>query len=38
MVEIKRLPHPLHEQHLCFLENIGTNFEDIKKLAHLPQL
>ena len=36
MAEVK-MPHPLHEQHLCLLENVQTNLEDIKKLVRSPK-
>ncbi|RPJ08774.1 MAG: hypothetical protein EHM36_05060 [Deltaproteobacteria bacterium] len=36
MAEVK-MPHTLHEQHLCLLENVGTNLEEIKKLVKNPQ-
>jgi hypothetical protein len=36
MAEIK-MPHPLHEQHLCLLENIKTDLGEIKKLVKNPQ-
>jgi hypothetical protein len=36
MAEIK-MPHPAHEEHLCLLENIGTNLEDVKKLVRNPK-
>jgi hypothetical protein len=35
MVEVK-MPHPQHEEHLCFKQNVGylkSNFEDYKKLV-----
>ena len=35
MVEIK-MPHPEHEEHLCFLQNIGylkTNLNKVKELV-----
>jgi hypothetical protein len=35
MAEIK-MPHPYHEEHVCFLQNIGflkSNMEDYKKLV-----
>lgn len=39
MAETK-MPHPEHEQHLCYLQNIGyvqSNLEDYKKLVKNPQ-
>jgi len=36
MAEIK-MPHSAHEEHLCLLENIQTNIEDIKKLVRNPK-
>ena len=36
MVDVK-MPHPQHEEHLCFKQNVGdlkSNFEDYKKLEH----
>ncbi len=39
MTEIK-MPHPEHEQHLCYLQNIGyvqSNLEDIKSLVKDPK-
>jgi hypothetical protein len=39
MAEIK-MPHPGHDKHLCYLQNIGfitSNFEDYKKLVSDPQ-
>ena len=36
MAEIK-MPHPAHEEHLCLLENIQTNIEEIKKLVRNPK-
>jgi hypothetical protein len=35
MAEIK-MPHPLHERHLCLLQNVGyltSNLEEYKKLV-----
>lgn len=35
MAEVK-MPHAAHEQHLCFLENLGflkANMDDFKKLV-----
>jgi DNA replicative helicase MCM subunit Mcm2 (Cdc46/Mcm family) len=35
MAEIK-MPHPAHEGHLCFLQNVGyliTNLQEYKKLV-----
>ena len=35
MAEVK-MPHPYHEEHLCFLQNIGyikDKFDDYKKLV-----
>jgi hypothetical protein len=34
------MPHPDHEQHLCFLRNVGQltrNFEEYKKLVKNPK-
>ena len=31
-----KMPHPNHEQHMCYLQNLGylqSNFEDYKKLV-----
>ena len=36
MAEIK-MPHPQHEQHLCLLQNIGANLEEVKKLVRNPK-
>ena len=39
MAEIK-MPHPEHEQHLCYLQNVGyinSNLEDYKKLVQNPK-
>lgn len=39
MTEIK-MPHPAHEEHLCYLHNLGyvqTKLEDYKKLVKNPQ-
>lgn len=39
MADIK-MPHPAHEQHLCYLHNLGyveSNLEDYKKLVKNPQ-
>jgi len=36
MAEVK-MPHPGHEKHLCYLQNLGylkSNLEDYKKLEH----
>ena len=38
MTEVK-LPHPGHDKHLCFLENIGyvkANLDEYKKLVRNP--
>jgi hypothetical protein len=35
-----KMPHPAHEQHLCYLQNLGyveSNLEDYKKLVRNPQ-
>jgi hypothetical protein len=35
-----KMPHPEHEQHLCYLENIGyvaTSLEDYKTLVRDPE-
>jgi hypothetical protein len=35
-----KMPHPAHEQHLCYLQNLGyveSNLEDYKKLVKNPQ-
>jgi hypothetical protein len=36
----KTMPHPGHEEHLCYLQNIGfllRNWEDYKNLVKNPQ-
>ena len=38
-MEKVELPHPGHDKHLCFLENIGyvkSNLEEYKKLVRKP--
>jgi hypothetical protein len=38
MADVK-MPHPEHEKHLCYLQNMGyvqSNFEDYKKLVNKP--
>ncbi len=41
MADLKpKMPHPAHEQHLCYLQNVGyleSEFEDYKKLVKNPQ-
>lgn len=35
-----KMPHPAHEQHLCYLQNLGyveSNLDDYKKLVKNPQ-
>jgi uncharacterized membrane protein (UPF0182 family) len=35
-----KMPHPYHEQHLCYLHNLGfvkSNLDDWKKLVGEPQ-
>ena len=35
-----KMPHPEHEQHLCYLQNVGyvqSNLEDFKKLVANPK-
>ncbi|MGD8986988.1 MAG: hypothetical protein PVH57_02425 [Syntrophobacterales bacterium] len=35
-----KMPHPYHEQHLCYLHNLGfvkSNLDDWKKLVKQPQ-
>ncbi len=35
-----KMPHPAHEQHLCYLQNVGyieSEFENYKKLVKNPQ-
>jgi hypothetical protein len=35
-----KMPHPEHEQHLCYLQNIGyvqSNFKDYKTLVMNPK-
>jgi hypothetical protein len=35
-----KMPHPAHEQHLCYLQNLGyveSNLEDYKKLVRNPR-
>lgn len=35
-----KMPHPAHEQHLCYLQNLGyveSNLEDYKKLVKNPR-
>ena len=35
-----KMPHPAHEQHLCYLQNIGyveSNLEDFKELVKGPK-
>ena len=35
-----KMPHPEHEQHLCYLQNVGyvqSNLEDYKKLVTNPK-
>lgn len=39
MAEAK-MPHPAHDQHLCYLQNLGyveSNLEDYKSLVQNPQ-
>lgn len=39
MADVK-MPHPEHEQHLCYLQNVGyvqSDFEDYKKLVSNPK-
>jgi hypothetical protein len=34
------MPHPHHEEHLCYLKNIGfveSNFDEYKKLVRSPK-
>jgi hypothetical protein len=34
-----KMPHPAHDEHLCYLENIGylkSNFADYKTLVRSP--
>ena len=36
----KKMPHPHHEEHLCYLQNIGfveSNFDEYKKLVRNPK-
>jgi len=35
-----KMPHPAHDQHLCYLQNLGyveSNLEDYKSLVQNPQ-
>jgi hypothetical protein len=35
-----KMPHPAHEEHLCYLQNLGyveSNLEDYKKLVKNPR-
>lgn len=35
-----KMPHPAHEEHLCYLQNVGyidSNLEDYKKLVKNPK-
>ncbi len=35
-----KMPHPAHEQHLCYLQNLGyleSNLEDFKSLVKNPR-
>ena len=35
-----KMPHPAHEQHLCYLQNVGyveSNLEEYKKLVKNPR-
>ena len=39
MADVK-MPHAEHEQHLCYLQNVGyveSNFDEYKKLVKNPQ-
>ena len=36
----KKMPHPYHEQHLCYLQNIGfvdSNLDEFKALVRGPK-
>jgi len=36
----KKMPHSHHEEHLCYLQNIGfieSNFDEYKKLVRNPK-
>jgi len=36
----KKMPHPRHEEHLCYLQNIGfvqSNLDEYKKLVRNPK-
>ncbi|MEM5786546.1 MAG: hypothetical protein AAGU11_04460 [Syntrophobacteraceae bacterium] len=36
----QKMPHPAHEQHLCYLQNIGyveSELEEFKKLVKEPK-
>ncbi|HYA41834.1 MAG TPA: hypothetical protein VEF34_11055 [Syntrophobacteraceae bacterium] len=36
----EKMPHPYHEQHLCYLQNIGfveSSLEEYKKLVRNPK-
>jgi hypothetical protein len=36
----KKMPHAHHEEHLCYLQNIGfvgSNFDEYKKLVRNPK-
>ncbi len=35
-----KMPHPAHDEHLCYLQNLGyieSNLEDYKKLVKNPK-
>jgi hypothetical protein len=37
---VTKMPHPEHEQHLCYLQNVGylaSNLKDYKKLVTEPK-
>ena len=36
----RKMPHPLHEQHLCYLQNVGfvqSNLAEYKELVKNPK-